>query len=118
MPVTRFEMAVLLSRIMEKLETGGNGKLQADKVDLLVGGQRPDEAGDLAHHGIGATILQHIDHIVVGSVRSGIRVGSHFLGVELAGLLDQKADFFSRNRQFWHRELLFLRAPPTRRPAR
>ncbi|MBI4869411.1 MAG: hypothetical protein HY816_20925 [Candidatus Wallbacteria bacterium] len=35
-PVTRFEMAVLLSRIMEKLEAaGGPGKLSAEKVAVL-----------------------------------------------------------------------------------
>src|SRR6202035_869273 len=42
----------------------------------------------------------------VSAVRPGVRIGRPFLGVEFAGFLDQKADLFGRNRQFWHAPLL------------
>ena len=62
---------------------------------------------DLARDRIPAVVLEHIDHVVIGAVRSGIRIGGAFLDVEFPGLLDQKADFLGRNHQFWHRMLLY-----------
>ena len=70
---------------------------QGDQIDLLVFGHGVDEAGDLAHHGIVAIVLEHIDHIVIGAIRPGIRIGRPLLDVEFAGFLDQKADLFGRN---------------------
>ena len=56
--------------------------------------------------GVAAVIGQHIDHVVIGAVRSGIGIGIPFLDVEFPRLLDQKADFLGRNGEFWHRSLL------------
>jgi hypothetical protein len=70
---------------------------QRHQIDLLIFGHGVDEAFDLAHHGILAIILQHIDHVVIGAVRPGVRIGSAFLDVEFTGFLDQKRHFFGRN---------------------
>ena len=70
---------------------------QRDQIDLLLFGQRVDEAGDLARHRIAAIVLQHIDHVVVGGVRPGIRIGVGLLDVEFAGFHDQITNVFGRN---------------------
>src|SRR6266404_6392287 len=79
---------------------------QRDEVDLLVLAQRIDETGDLARDRIAPVVLEHIDHVIISGVGSGARIGRGFLDVELPGLLDQEADFFGRNREFWHRMFL------------
>src|SRR5205823_11544542 len=43
---------------------------QRDKIDLLVFAEGVDEAGDLPSHRIGAIVFEHVDHVVVGGVRS------------------------------------------------
>ena len=51
-------------------------------------------------------VLEHINHTVVGGIGSGVRIGRGFLDVELPSLLDQEADFFGRNHEFWHHMFL------------
>jgi redox-regulated HSP33 family molecular chaperone len=43
---------------------------QCNEVNALILGERADEAGDLVEDRILPVILQHIDHVIIGCVRS------------------------------------------------
>src|SRR5262249_52306796 len=64
------------------------------QIDLLVLGQRPDEASQLRSNGIVSVVLQHGDHGVVRGIGCVIRDGHHVLGIELARLDYDETDLF------------------------
>src|SRR5262249_53717301 len=81
---------------------------QGDEIDLLVGAQRIDEARNLTDNRIMAVILEHVDHAVIGTVRSSIRINQPFLDVEFARFDDEKFHLVRGDREFWHSPTPFV----------